>query len=95
MYGCIYFKEDNTLSVVNENSRNLCVTDRFAQSAECVMKWSGKNYDGVILETNGKNLLVLGVIMYIYCFISYFCVFFFKHFRNEGNSSLQKNSKGC
>ena len=39
MFACIYFKEDSTLSVVNEKDKDLKVIDGFVERGSIEMTW--------------------------------------------------------
>lgn len=58
MFACIYFKEDSTLSVVNEKDKDLKVIDRFIERGTVEMVWRrpGKTrqiFHGSIVKTGG------------------------------------------
>ena len=51
MFACIYFPEDNTLSVVKE-SHKTC--EKFIKGEMCEVKWKGKPFSGTIISIGGE-----------------------------------------
>ena len=58
MFACVYFEEDNTISVIRKGHRDL-KCEKFSPNERCVMKWGNAEFEGIIIEVSGKFLIMI------------------------------------
>ena len=58
LFACIYFPEDNSVSVVQEGHKDIRNCKSFHKDEELSMVWNKKMYDGIILEVSGEQFFL-------------------------------------
>lgn len=68
MFGCIYFSEDDSLSVVGKADKNLQLReDRWKEKESVEMKWGRKDYNGTIIRIHGMFYLTFSMnVLHVY-----------------------------
>lgn len=62
MFACIYFSEDDSLSVVSKADKNLLFReDGWKEKEQVEMKWEGKDYNGTIIRIHGTFYLTFSM----------------------------------
>ena len=63
MFGCVYFSQDNTLSVIKESHKTVTY-EIFEKGETCDVKWKDTSYKGTIVLVGGEYCIFLYSIMF-------------------------------
>ena len=65
MFACIYFREDNSMSVVGEKSKRLQLLGDFKAGENVKMLWGQNLFNGTFVQIHGEYISHVNCICYL------------------------------